>query len=313
MTNQAIATRPTTRARMTKREQREAIEGYLFILPWVIGFLIFTAGPMLASLALSFTKWGLIDTPVYIGADNYVKMVNDPLVWHSLGVTARYTLLTVPLQILFSLGIALILVRPIPGVYAYRGIFYLPNILGGVVTALLWMWVFNPDYGILNYLLSLVGIEGPAWLSDPDWALPAIVIMSVWNLGAAIILFIAGLQSIPAHLYEAAELDGAGDWAKFRYVTLPMLSPTLLFILITAMIASFQVFDIAFVASAGDGGPVRSTLVYLLYFYQNGFKYFNMGYASALIWLLMAIVLALTVLIFRSSSMWVFYESEVRR
>ena len=313
MTNQAATQRAPKRVRMTRRERREAIEGYLFILPWAIGFLIFTAGPMLASLALSFTKWGLIDTPVYIGVQNYVKMVQDPLVWHALGITARYTLITVPLQIIFALGIALILIRPIRGVYAYRGIFYLPNILGGVVTALLWMWVFNPDYGILNYLLSLIGIQGPAWLNDPDWALPAIIIMSVWNLGAAIILFIAGLQSIPVHLYEAAELDGAGGFAKFRYVTLPMLSPTLLFILITAMISSFQVFDIAFVASAGDGGPLRSTLVYLLYFYQNGFKYFNMGYASALIWLLMAIILALTLLIFRSSSLWVFYEAEVRR
>jgi multiple sugar transport system permease protein len=307
------ATPHSAKPRRSKRERREAIEGYLFILPWVFGFLVFTAGPMIASLVLSFTEWGLIDTPVYIGFENYVKMVNDPLVWHSLGVTLRYTLFTVPLQIVFALGIALILVRPFRGVYTFRGIFYLPNILGGVVTALLWMWVFNPDYGIANYLLSLIGIQGPPWLSDPDWALPAIVIMSVWNLGASIVLFIAGLQSIPQHLYEAAELDGAGSFAKFRYVTLPMLSSTLLFILITTMIASFQVFDIAFVASSGDGGPLRSTLVYLLYFYQNGFKYFSMGYASALIWFFMAIILMLTAVIFRSSNLWVFYESEVRR
>lgn len=298
---------------MTGRERREAIEGYLFILPWVFGFLVFTAGPMLASLVLSFTKWGLIDTPVFIGVQNYVKMVQDPLVWHSLYVTARFTLLTVPLQLVFSLSVALILVRPIRGVYVYRGIFYLPNILGGVVTALLWMWVFNPDYGILNFLLSKIGITGPAWLADPQWALPAIVIMSVWNVGASVILFIAGLQSIPGHLYEAAELDGAGGYAKLRHITLPMLSPTMIFVIITSVIGSFQVFDIAFVASSGDGGPVRSTLVYLLYFYQNGFKYFNMGYASALIWLLMAIILFLTLLIFRSSSLWVFYEAEARK
>jgi len=314
-----MATQVTTtgrthvRKRMTARERREAIEGYLFLSPWVIGFVIFTAGPMLASLALSFTKWGLIDTPVYIGLGNYIKMANDPLVWHSLSVTVRYTLLTVPLRLVISLAIALILVRPIPGVYAYRGIFYLPNLLGGVVTALLWMWVFNPDYGILNYLLSLVGIAGPGWLNDPDWALPAIVIMSVWNVGASVILFIAGLQAIPAHLYEAAELDGAGGWAKLRFITIPMLSPTLLFFLISSIIASFQVFDIVFVASSGAGGPMRSTLVYLLYFYQNGFKFFNMGYASALVWLLMVIILFLTAIIFRSSGRWVFYESEVRR
>lgn len=313
MATQALPQPAGARRRMSVRERREAIEGYLFIAPWVFGFLVFTAGPMLASLALSFTKWGLIDTPVFTGAENYVRMVKDPLVWHSLYITARYTFLTVPLRLIFSLGIALILVRPIPGVYAYRGIFYLPNILGGVVTALLWMWVFNPDYGILNYLLSRIGVAGPSWLSDPDWALPAIVIMSVWNVGTGVILFIAGLQSIPTHLYEAAELDGAGRWASLRYITLPMLSPTMLFFLITSLIGSFQVFDIAFVASSGSGGPLRSTLVYLLYFYQNGFRYFDMGYASALIWLLMVIILLLTLLIFRSSSIWVFYESEVRR
>ena len=161
MMSTTVATSRGVKSRMSKREWREAIEGYLFISPWAFGFLVFTAGPMLASLVLSFTKWGLIDKPVYIGFENYVKMVNDPLVWQSLGVTLRYTLLTVPLQITFALGIALILVRPFRGVYTFRGIFYLPNILGGVVTALLWMWVFNPDYGIANYLLSLVGIQGP--------------------------------------------------------------------------------------------------------------------------------------------------------
>ena len=297
---------------MTARERREAIEGYLFITPWVIGFLIFTAGPMLASLVLSFTKWGLIDRPAYVGFDNYVTMFRDPLVWHSLMVTVRYTLLTVPLRLVAALAVAIILIRPIPGVYLYRGIFYLPNVLGGVVTALLWMWVFNPDYGIMNYLLSLIGIQGPTWLADPTWALPAIVIMSAWNVGVGVILFIAGLQAIPVHLYEAADLDGAGGWAKLFHITLPMLSPTILFFLISSVIGSFQVFDIVFVASSGSGGPVRSTLVYLLYFYQNGFSYFKMGYASALVWLLMVIVLLLTLTILRTSRAWVFYESEVR-
>jgi multiple sugar transport system permease protein len=304
MATQALTPRTALPKRKSMRERQEAIEGYLFILPWFIGFAIFTA---------SFTKWGLIDRPIYVGFDNYVKMVQDPLVWHSLYVTARYTFLTVPLRLVISLAVALILVRPLVGVYAYRSIFYLPNILGGVVTALLWMWVFNPEFGILNYLLSKLGIQGPTWLASPSWALPAIVIMSVWNVGAAVILFIAGLQSIPVHLYEAAQLDGAGGWARFRHVTLPMLSPTLLFFLITSIIGSFQVFDIAFVASSGNGGPLRSTLVYLLYFYQTGFKYFDMGYASALIWLLLVIILLLTLIIFRSSSIWVFYESEVRR
>lgn len=299
--------------KLSARRRREAIEGYLFITPWVIGFLVFTAGPMLASLVFSFTKWGLIDTPSFIGIQNYTKMIQDPLIWHSLYITARYTLLSVPIRLVTSLAIALILIRPIPGVYLYRGIFYLPNILGGVVTALLWLWVFNPDYGILNYLLSLIGIAGPAWLADPDWSLWSLVIISAWNVGASVILFVAGLQAIPTQFYEAAQLDGAGGWASFRYITLPMLSPTMLFFLVSSIIGSFQVFDVAFITSSGAGGPMRSTLVYLLYFYQQGFKFFNMGYASAMVWLLMVIILILTALIFRSSDMWVFYESEVRR
>lgn len=309
MTAQATSSRKRLPfGRMTRRERKEAFEGYLFISPWFFGFLIFTAGPMLYSLWLSFNKWGLIDETTFIGLDNFVKMYHDPIFWHSLWVTTRFTMLSVPLRIVLALALATLLVKPLRGVYLFRAIYYLPAVIGGVVVALLWMWVFNPEYGIANYLLSLIGIQGPRWLADPDWAIWAIVIMSAWSLGTSMILFIAGLQAIPPQLYEVADLDGAGPWMKYRHVTLPMLSPTLLFVLITSIIGSFQVFDIVFISTSG--GPVRSTLVYLMYFYQQGFSRFNMGYASALVWVLMVIILALTAIIFKSSSFWVFYEAE---
>lgn len=297
-------------SRFTQR-RREAIEGYLFILPWAVGFLVFTAGPMIASLVLSFTKWGLIDKPEFVGAANYVKMVHDPLFWHSLKVTVRYAVFSVPMRLILALAVALLMVRPLRGINTIRTIYYIPAVLGGVPIALLWMWVFRPEYGILNYLLSLIGIKGPAWLADPQWAPWALVVMSLWNLGMPMIIFIAGLQAIPPSLYEAAVVDGANWWHKLRHVTLPMLSPTILFLLINAIIGSFQVFGVAYVLTGG--GPVRATLFYLLYFYRTGFSYFRMGYASALVWVLLVIILVLTALIFKSSSLWVFYESEVRR
>ncbi len=316
----------TTEAKMTvpKRQarwrmphlnlrRREAIEGYLFIFPWVIGFLIFTAGPMLASLVLSFTKWGLVDTPEFRGLDNYIGMAKDPLFWHSLSVTVRYTIFSASIRLILALAVALLMIRPLRGINLMRTIYYVPAVLGGVPVALLWMWVFRPDYGILNYILKIVGIEGPEWLADPNWALWAIVIISLWNIGLPMVIFIAGLQAIPSHLSEAATVDGANWWHKLRYVTLPMLSPTILFLLVSQIIQSFQVFDVVYVLTEGQGGPVRSTLVYLLYFYRNGFSYFRMGYASALAWVLLVIILILTALIFKSSGLWVFYEAEVRK
>jgi len=296
--------------RLSQR-RREAIEGYFFIFPWAIGFLIFTAGPMIASLVLSFTEWGLIDQPRFTGLGNYIKMAKDPLFLHSLWVTVRYTIFSVPARLILALILALLMVRPLWGINTIRTIYYIPAVLGGVPVALLWMWVFRADYGILNYLLGVIGLKGPEWLSDPNWAPWALVLMSLWNLGMPTLIFIAGLQAISPALYEAAIVDGANWWHKLRYVTLPMLSPTILFLLVNGIIGSFQVFSVAYVLTGG--GPVRSTLFYLLYFYRTGFSYFRMGYASALVWVLLVIIMILTALIFKSSSLWVFYESEVRR
>jgi multiple sugar transport system permease protein len=297
--------------RRFKPRQIEALQGYLYIAPWFIGFLIFTAGPLIASLFLSFTEWGFVDEPTYIGLDNYQRMATDPVFWIALRVTITFTLFSVPLVMLTALGVALLLTRNVPGARIYRTIYYLPSVIGGVPMALLWTWVFQPDYGFLNRLLTLAGLPAVNWLGNPSSALLAVVVVSAWSFGLPMVVFIAGLQNIPPVLYEAASLDGAGPLRRFRSVTLPLLSPTFFFLLVMQIIGSFQVFDVVYVISEGVGNPLRSTLVYLLYFFQNAFQRFQMGYASALVWVLFLIIMALTLLVFKSSSLWVFYESEV--
>jgi multiple sugar transport system permease protein len=302
----------TFRQRLSPR-QREALEGYLYISPWFIGFLIFTGGPLIASLFLSFTKWGFVDQPRFIGLENYQHMLKDPIFWIALRVTALFTALSVPTVIVVALFTALLITRPnLKGARIFRTIYYLPSVVGGIPMALLWTWIFNPDYGILNRLLSMVGLPGPNWLGSPQSALLAIVMVSAWNFGLPMVVFIAGLQNIPPVLYEAANLDGATVLSRLRFITLPMLSSTFLFILVNQIIGAFQVFDLVFVISQGNGSPLRSTLMYLLYFYQNAFRDYDMGYASALVWVLFLVIMALTVLIFKSSSLWVYYESEAK-
>jgi multiple sugar transport system permease protein len=301
---------PTLR-RLNSR-QREALSGFAFISPWFIGFLIFTLGPLLISLALSFTKWGFVDQPKFVGLQNYQKMFSDSIFWISLKVTATFTIFNVPLVIFVALATAMLMTRKLPGMHIYRAIYYLPAIIGGVPMALIWTWVFQPDYGILNRLLYLAGLPGPNWLGSPQWALIAIILVSAWNFGLPMVVFISGIQNIPPVLYEAANLDGANSLTRLRYITLPMLSPTIFFLLVNQIIGSFQVFDVVYVISNGTGDPLRSTLTYLVYFFQVAFQRFNMGYASALVWVLFLIIMGFTVLIFKSSSLWVYYESEAK-
>lgn len=291
--------------------QWEALQGYLYVSPWFFGFLIFTAGPLIASLYLSFTDWGFVDQPTFIGFANYEKMFKDPIFFVALRVTATFTLFSVPLVICVALATALLLTRNIRGVNVFRTIYYLPAVIGGVPMALLWTWIFNPDFGILNRLLTLAGLPTANWLGSPQSALFAIVMVSAWNFGLPMVVFIAGLQNIPPVLYEAASLDGANPLRKLRHVTIPMLTPTIFFLFINQVIASFQVFDVVFVISEGQGKPLRSTLMYLLYFYQSAFERYDMGYASALVWVLFIIIMVLTLLVFKSSSLWVYYENEV--
>lgn len=299
---------------MKKKRILENINGYTFASPWLIGFLVFTLGPMLFSLYLSFTDWSAqstLETIGWIGWDNFKKLLTgDRYFWISLENTFYYTFLAVPLGICGALFLAILLNQKVKGISIFRTIFYLPSIVSGVATAVLWTWVFNPQFGIVNGFLSHLGISGPGWLSEPAWAKPTLIIMSLWGLGGSMLIYLAGLQNIPEHLYEVAELDGASPFQKFRYVTIPALTPTIFFNLVMNIIGSFQVFTTAYVVSDGRGGPQDSTLFYVLYLYQKAFHEYEMGYAAALAWILFLIILAFTLLVIKSSPLWVYYEGE---
>jgi multiple sugar transport system permease protein len=301
----------SVRAYLRRPAVREAIEGYIGISPWLIGFLVFLAGPMLASIVLSFTDWRITIAPQWVGLENYIEIFTDDRdFYQALKVTFIYMILAVPMNLIGGFALSLLLNHKLRGMGFFRTTFYLPVVLSGVAVSLMWMWLLQPEYGIVNTLLAVIGIQGPGWFFDPDWALFSIVLMNLWRVGGSAIIYLAGLQNIPPHLYEAAEIDGAGTWAKLWYVTIPMLTPTLFFQLVIEMIDAFQVFTAAYVIT--DGGPLRSTLFYLLYMYRTAFVDFDMGYASALAWILGIIILILTALIFKSSPMWVYYEAEVK-
>ena len=294
------------RFRMTRR-RREALAAYLFLSPWLLGFVIFLAGPMIASLFLSFTKYKIVRPPVWLGLANYTRMFSDDLFYHSLKVTVTYTTFSVPLGIIVALCIALLLNQKVIFSGMFRTIFYLPSVISGVAVAIVFAWIFNYRFGILNYFLSLVGIQGPSWLGHPRWTLWAFVIMSLWGIGGTMVIFLAALQGVPQALYEAAEIDGAGTWRRFLNITLPMISPAILFVLVMGIIGTLQTFTQAYVMTGG--GPANATLFYILYLYKNAFNWFEMGYASALAWVLFAIILALTLILLRSSTRWVYYET----
>lgn len=289
-----------------KKQVRSLIQGYLFISPWLIGFLLLTLGPFLASLVMSFTRWPLLKTPEFIGLQNYSRLfVQDQRFTVSLYNTTYYTVLSVPARLILAFFVALLLNQDVRGMPFFRTCFYLPSITAGVATAILWIWIFNPYHGILNLALGMIGIQGPNWLGSRQWAKPALITMSLWNIGGQMIIFLAGLQGIPQALYDAAEVDGAELWQKTRHVTIPMMTPTILFNLVMGMIGSFQVFTQALIMT--DGGPADATLFYMLHLYRNAFEYFRMGYASALAWVFFVIVFCLTVLQMHLSKRWVYY------
>ncbi len=286
--------------------RREALIGYIFISPWLIGFIVFLAGPILASLGLSFTQYKPGQMPIFLGLANYARMFGDELFYRSLRVTTVYTLMSVPLGLIVSLALAMLLNQKVPGQRIFRTLFYIPSLISGVAVAIVFAWIFNARFGIVNYALSLVGVTGPNWLSDPDWTLSAFVLMSLWGVGSTVVIFIAALQGVPVALYEAAELDGASAPRKFWHITLPMISPVVLFALITGVIATFQTFSMAYIIT--NGGPANASLFYVLYLYRNAFSWFEMGYASALAWFLFLIIAICSGIMLRSSDMWVHYE-----
>jgi len=292
-------------------ELRQNLEGWLFASPWIVGFLLWTLGPMLASFVLMFMDWDLVSPPTWAGLKNLRELFSDSLMLQSLAVTTIYAITSVPLHLIVGLGLAMLLNTQIAGLRFYRTAFYLPSVLSGVAVALLWRWLLSPEFGLINLLLSYVGIQGPSWLGDERWALPSLVIMSLWGVGAGTIIYLAGLQGIPTDLYEAAEVDGARGWARFRYITLPMMSPVLFFQFVTGLIAALQVFTQPFIMT--NGGPNNATNFIMIQLYRNAFVYFRMGYASVIAWALFAYILLLTLLVFRSSALWVHYEGETRR
>lgn len=296
------------RARRSRLFWRDTIEGYLFIMPVVLGLLIWTLMPMVASFIISFTEYPLLKSPQWIGLQNYIDMFTRPTlrVMHSLGVTLTYGVVALPLSLVAALGAALLLNQKLPFMRVFRTTFYMPTIVPALATAFVWGWMLNPTYGLINAMLEAVGLPPGKWLTDPSTALPTLIALSLWTIGPTTVVFLAGLQTIPESLYEAGKIDGANDWQLFWNITLPQLSPTIFFNLITGLIATFQYFLPAFVLT--QGGPFFSTFFYNLNLYEKAFRWTQMGLASAMAWLMFAIILGLTLILFRGSDAWVYYE-----
>ena len=292
-------------------QARKALWGYLFALPWIAGLLIFVLGPILASFILSFTQYDVMSPPKFVGFANYGKaFLHDNLFWPSIGRTLVYALAVVPLGIVGSLALALFLSRKVRGVSLFRTLYFLPTLTPAVALALLWSWLFDPTVGPINVALAYLGIAGPGWLTSPQWALPSLVIIALWASvgGNTMLIFLAGLKGVPPELYDAAQIDGANAWSRFWHVTLPMISPTMLFNLILGVIGALKVFTISFVATSG--GPSYSTWFFALHIYQQAFSYFQMGYGSALAWVFLVLLLVFTWLQLTYSRRWVYYAGE---
>lgn len=308
--------RPPSRKKseLSKIARHEERSAYLFLLPWLIGLVVFTIGPIIASVVISMTDWGLISAPKWVGIENYRDMFTDRDFVHSITVTLRYAVMAVPLYLMAGLAVSLLLNQKIKGIKIFRTILYFPSLLAGVAVAVLWSMMLHPDLGILNQGLRAIGVTNPPrWLGDPTWAVPAVVLIGLWGVGWSAIIFLAGLQNIPPHLYEAAEIDGANEWQKFRHVTLPMLTPTIFFMLITGLIDAFQLFDTAYLLGGtrrGIGTGGRSLLFYIVNLFNEGFRDGRFGFASALSWVLVIMAGTSIVLTFRTAERWVFYEGE---
>ncbi len=294
----------------TKR-RRDLIEGYIFILPVVLGLILFTFGPMLASLYFSMTDYPILRSPEWVGFRNYIELfTQEKWFWKSVQVTVTYAAIQVPLGIVGAFLLALFLNQRVKGIAFFRTCFYMPTVVPTVASAVLWGWLLNPDYGLVNAMLKALHLPTSRFLAEPSSALPSMILMSLWGVGGGMVVYLAGLQGIPESLYEAAKIDGANELQLFRYVTMPLMTPTVFFNLVMGLIGAFQVFTEAFVMTAG--GPLHSTYFYGLMVYERAFKFFQMGMASAMSWVLGIVIMLLTLLVFRSSALWVFYETEVK-
>ena len=285
----------------------ETLAAYLFLLPNIVGFLVFTLIAVLASAGIALTNWDIISTPDFVGLRNFERLIADESFLKVLWNTTAFTVASVAGSMLISLGVALAMNTAIRGIVVFRTAYYLPVVTSSVAVAVVWTWFYNPDFGPLNYYLSALGFRPPQWLGSPEWALPAVIIVSVWKaIGYDMIIWLAGLQGIPQHLYEAAAIDGAGRWRRFTAITLPMLTPTTFFVLVISLIRAFQVFDIVQVMT--DGGPADATRTMVLFIYDQGFRYLKMGYAAAVAWTLFVIIFLITIVQWRVQQRWVHYE-----
>lgn len=300
----------TGRIRKSPQQRKQTLLGYLFVSPWVIGFLIFGLYPIIMSFYYSLCQYDVLRIPQFIGFGNYKELLqNDPYFWKSIWNTLYYTVIRTPLVILGSLLLAVLVNNTVKGIRFFRTIFFIPSIITGVVLSALWLWLLNPQYGLFNSILAVFGIHGPLWLQSPNWSKLSIVLMSLWSIGGGrMLVFLAALQGIPAALYEVVDIDGGGWWAKFRHVTVPMVSPVIFLWTVLDVIFSFQVFTEAYVMT--KGGPLNSTLFYNLYLYYKAFDDFSMGYASALAWLLLVMILVVTLIQFLVGKKFVYYEGK---
>lgn len=295
------------RMSLSHEDRRGLAIGLLFISPWILGFLIFRLVPFILSFYYSFTFYPILESPRWIGLNNYAQLFQDSRFISAIYNTFYYALFAVPLAALFGVFLAMLLNMKARGMSAFRTIFYLPSITPVVATALVWLWMFNPRSGIINYVLSLVGIRGPGWLGSPEWSKPALILMSLWGVGGAVVIYLAALQDVPRELLEAAELDGANTIQKVINITLPMISPVILFNVITGLIGAFQFFTEVHVMTGGSGSPAGTTMMMSIYLWQSAFQFFKMGYASAQAWILFIIIVVFTVILFRLSGKFVFY------
>lgn len=289
-------------------KKKKSSKFIFFTSPWIIGFLLLTLIPMISSIFISFTEWDILTPPKWVGLQNYVEIFKDPLFYKSLKVTLTYTLFSVPINVILSLLVALLLNNNVKNIKLFRTIYYLPAVVSGVVVSLLWGWMFNPEFGLLNNILIKFGIQGPQWIYDEKWVIPSLVIMSIWGIGGGIIIYLSGLQSIPKDLYEAAKIDGANFWQNLIHITIPSMSPILLFTTLTSIIGSLQTFTQAYVMT--DGGPNHSSLFYAFYVYKHAFTWRKMGKACALAWILFLVILCISLLVLKVSSSKVYYEAK---
>lgn len=306
----ALRTDPNAKPKSSTYKKKMTLYGILFALPWILGILLFSAYPLLMSIYYSFTTYSILDHGEWVGFGNYKELMGDTTFRISIYNTLYYTLISVPLNIAVGVGLALLLNTKIRGQGVYRTLFFIPSLVPAVATTIIWLWLLNPQFGLVNYWLEQIGIAGPPWLGDERWSKPSLILMSLWGVGQAIIIYLAGLQDIPQDYYDAADVDGANTLRKLRHITLPLMTPVIFFNLIMGVIGTMQNFVLPYTLTNGTGSPADSLMFYVMYLYQNAFLYLKMGYASAMAWILFLIVLVLTIVIFVTQKRWVHYQGK---